>query len=90
MIVAMVVLGGMGHIPGVILGAVLLSGFPEMLRHVVVPAQEFLFNHVVIDAEIIRSLIYGLTMILVMLYKPKGLWPEKKGALPKLLQEVNA
>lgn len=78
-VLCMVVLGGMGHIPGVILGAVLLSGFPEMLRHVVVPVQEFLFGEVLLDAEIIRSLIYGLTMVLVMLYKPKGLWPENKG-----------
>ncbi|MBP6752070.1 MAG: ABC transporter ATP-binding protein, partial [Alicycliphilus sp.] len=34
MIVAMVVLGGLGHIPGVILGAVLLSALPEVLRYV--------------------------------------------------------
>jgi branched-chain amino acid transport system permease protein len=33
MIVAMVVLGGLGHIPGVILGALLLAGLPELLRH---------------------------------------------------------
>ncbi|WP_370569144.1 ABC transporter permease subunit [Limnobacter humi] len=78
-VLCMVVLGGMGHIPGVILGAVLLSGFPEMLRHVVAPLQEQLFGEVLVDAEIIRSLIYGLTMVLVMLYKPKGLWPERKG-----------
>lgn len=78
-VLCMIVLGGMGHIPGVILGAVLLSGFPEILRHVVVPIQEFLFGKTLIDAEIIRSLIYGLTMVLVMLYKPKGFWPENKG-----------
>ena len=34
MIVAMVVLGGIGHIPGVILGALLLSALPEVLRYV--------------------------------------------------------
>jgi branched-chain amino acid transport system permease protein len=34
MIVAMVVLGGIGHLPGVILGAVLLSALPEVLRWV--------------------------------------------------------
>jgi branched-chain amino acid transport system permease protein len=78
-VLCMIVLGGMGHIPGVILGAILLSGFPEVLRHVVVPIQESLFGEVLIDAEIIRSLIYGLTMVLVMLYKPKGFWPENKG-----------
>jgi branched-chain amino acid transport system permease protein len=79
-ILSMVVLGGMGHIPGVILGAVLLSGFPELLRHVVTPVQEAVFGKVLVDAEILRSLIYGLSMILIMLYRPKGLWPQKKGA----------
>jgi branched-chain amino acid transport system permease protein len=38
MIVAMVVLGGIGHLPGVILGAVLLSALPEVLRYVAGPA----------------------------------------------------
>ena len=76
-VLCMVVLGGMGHIPGVVLGALLLSGFPEILRHVVTPAQEFLFGKVLVDAEVIRSLVYGLSMVLVMLYRPKGLWPHK-------------
>ena len=39
MIVAMVVLGGLGHLPGVILGAVLLAALPEMLRYVAGPLQ---------------------------------------------------
>lgn len=77
-VLCMVVLGGMGHIPGVILGALLLAGFPEMLRQVVTPVQEFLFGSVLVDAEILRSLIYGLTMVLVMLYRPAGLWPKHK------------
>lgn len=78
-VLCMVVLGGMGHIPGVVLGALLLAGFPEMLRQVVAPVQEFLFGTVIVDAEIMRSLIYGLTMVLVMLYKPEGLLPQRKG-----------
>ena len=39
MIVAMVVLGGIGHLPGVILGAVLLAALPEVLRYVAGPLQ---------------------------------------------------
>jgi hypothetical protein len=39
MIVAMVVLGGVGHLPGVVLGAVLLSALPEVLRFVAGPLQ---------------------------------------------------
>ena len=74
-VLAMVVLGGMGHIPGVVLGGVLLAAFPEVLRHIVVPVQETLFGHVVIDAEIIRQLLYGLAMVGIMLFRPAGLWP---------------
>jgi branched-chain amino acid transport system permease protein len=74
-VLAMVVLGGLGHIPGVVLGAILLSMFPEVLRHTVVPVQTFLFGHVVVDAEVLRMMLYGLAMVLIMLYRPKGLWP---------------
>lgn len=74
-VLSMVVLGGMGHIPGVILGALLLSGFPELLRHFVVPVQEMVLGRVVLDAEVARMLIFGLAMVLVMLFRPKGLWP---------------
>jgi branched-chain amino acid transport system permease protein len=74
-VLAMVVLGGLGHIPGVVLGAVLLAIFPEILRHTVTPVQTFLFGHVVIDAEVLRMMLYGLAMVLIMLYRPKGLWP---------------
>jgi branched-chain amino acid transport system permease protein len=38
-VLAMVVLGGMGHIPGVMLGGVMLAALPEVLRHVVEPLQ---------------------------------------------------
>ena len=74
-VLAMVVLGGMGHIPGVILGGVLLAAFPEVLRHIVVPIQQTLFGHVIVDAEIIRQLLYGLAMVGIMLFRPAGLWP---------------
>jgi branched-chain amino acid transport system permease protein len=74
-VLSMVVLGGIGHIPGVILGAVLLAVFPEILRHTVVPVQEQLFGRVLIDAEVLRMMLYGLAMVFVMLYRPKGIWP---------------
>ena len=72
----MVVLGGIGHIPGVIFGAILLAVLPEVLRHGVEPLQLAVFGKVLMDAEILRQLLYGLAMVLVMLYKPKGLWPK--------------
>ncbi len=75
MILAMVVLGGMGHIPGVILGAVLLSILPEVLRYGVGPLQMALFGKMLIDPESLRMLIFGLALVLVMRFKPAGLWP---------------
>ena len=74
-VLAMIVLGGLGHIPGVVLGAVLLALFPEVLRHTVGPVQMYLFGKVIVEAEVLRMMLYGLAMVLVMLYRPKGLWP---------------
>ena len=73
MIVAMVVLGGLGHIPGVILGAVLLSALPEALRYVAGPLQEMTGGR--LDASILRQLLIALAMIVIMLMRPRGLWP---------------
>jgi branched-chain amino acid transport system permease protein len=74
-IVAMVVLGGMGHVPGVILGALLLYAIPEVLRFVAKPAQEALFGHELVAPEALRMLLFGLAMVVIMLYRPRGLWP---------------
>jgi branched-chain amino acid transport system permease protein len=60
-ILALVIIGGMGSIPGVLVGALALVGLPELLR-------EF--------AEY-RLLVFGAALVLMMLYKPEGLWPEE-------------
>jgi len=53
----MVVLGGMGSIPGTILGAVLLTILPELLRVV---------------AEY-RLMFYGALLVILMIFRPNGL-----------------
>ena len=58
-VVALIVVGGMGSIPGVIVGAIFLIGIPGLLREV----SEF------------RYLFYGAALILMMILKPEGLWP---------------
>jgi len=73
MIVAMIVLGGIGHLPGVILGAVLLSALPEVLRYVAGPLQSMTDGR--LDAAILRQLLIALAMISIMLMRPRGLWP---------------
>ena len=75
MVLCMVVLGGMGHIPGVILGGILLTILPEAFRHAAVPLQKYAFGKVVVDPESLRMLLFGLALIAVMLYRPAGLWP---------------
>jgi len=62
MILCMVVLGGMGSVPGVILGAVLLAFLPEVLRGV---------------AEY-RMIVFGAAMVFLMQYRPQGLWPSAR------------
>ena len=75
MVVSMVVLGGMGNIWGVILGAVLLSFVPEVLRWTVEPVQGAVFGRQLIDPEVIRMLIFGLALVLIMIFRPAGLLP---------------
>jgi branched-chain amino acid transport system permease protein len=58
-VVALIIVGGMGSIPGVIVGAIALIGLPELLREV----SEY------------RFLFYGAALIIMMLSKPGGLWP---------------
>jgi branched-chain amino acid transport system permease protein len=57
MILSIVVLGGMGSIPGVILGALLLMLLPEYLR---------VFKDY-------RMLLFGATMVLMMIFRPQGM-----------------
>lgn len=90
LVVAMVVLGGIGHIPGVILGAVLLYTLPEVLRHYVTPVQQALFGRNVVDAEVLRQLLFGLAMVGIMLYRPRGLWPKPEHGQPPAVRGTAA
>lgn len=78
MVLCMVVLGGMGHIPGVILGAFLLTVTPEFLRDIINPLQREMFGRMVVDPENLRMLLFGLALIAVMVYRPGGLWPSRR------------
>lgn len=60
-----VILGGMGKIPGVIIGAAFFTIFPEIFRDV-----PFIGNF--------RMLFFGLFLIVVIINRPQGLWPERK------------
>ncbi|HVO08758.1 MAG TPA: ABC transporter ATP-binding protein [Burkholderiaceae bacterium] len=76
MVVAMVVLGGIGHIPGVILGALLLAALPEVLRWVSGELDLQSITGGRLDAAILRQLLIAVAMIAIMLARPRGLWPQ--------------
>jgi len=60
-VVCLIIVGGMGSIPGVIVGSIALVGLPELLR----------------EFSEYRLLVYGAALVAMMLLKPEGLWPEK-------------
>ncbi|MCJ7658726.1 MAG: hypothetical protein MUO67_06215 [Anaerolineales bacterium] len=64
-VLCIIIIGGMGSIPGAILGAFFLIGLPELLREF----SEF------------RLMVVGAVMVAMMLYKPEGLWPEERRKL---------
>ncbi len=74
MVLCMVVLGGMGNVGGVVLGAVLLTALPEALRYAA-PLQQNWLGEVYVDPSDLRMLLFGLALVLMMLFRPAGLWP---------------
>lgn len=71
MILCMVVLGGMGNVGGVVLGAVLLTALPEALRYI----GTLEVGDVRIDPADLRMLLFGAALVAMMLFRPAGLWP---------------
>ena len=46
-----------------------------MLRYTVEPAQQALFGRMIIEPEVIRMLLFGLALVLMMLFRPAGILP---------------
>ncbi len=61
-VLCLVIIGGMGSIPGVIVGALVLKGLPEILR----------------ELDDYRMLVFGALLIIMMIVRPEGLWPSKR------------
>ncbi|MBP9712610.1 MAG: ABC transporter ATP-binding protein [Sterolibacterium sp.] len=81
MILVMVVLGGMGNVWGVVGGALLLSFVPELLRYTVAPLQMAVFGKIWLEPEVLRMLLFGLALVLMMRWRPAGLWPQRTRTL---------
>ena len=63
------------------LGAVLLYAIPETLREIAKPAQLALFGEEWVAPEALRMLLFGLSLVVIMLFRPSGLWPAPKHGL---------
>jgi branched-chain amino acid transport system permease protein len=71
-VLAVVIVGGMGSIPGVFLGAFVLKGLPEILRQL----------------DDYRILAFGALLVVMMILKPEGLWPSKRRRLEMHEDEI--
>ncbi len=76
LVLCMIVLGGMGNIPGVLLGAALLTLIPEALRYLG-DLQRATLGHVVVDPSDLRMLLFGVALVMMMLFRPAGLLPSR-------------
>ena len=74
LILMAVVLGGMGSTPGVVLGAIVISVLPELLR----------------QAADYRYFAFGVLLIVVMLFRPQGIWPSHASERPTRQERRNA
>jgi ABC-type branched-subunit amino acid transport system permease subunit len=66
-VLALVIVGGMGSLPGIILGAFALKGLPEILR----------------ELESYRLMVFGALLVVMMILRPEGLWPASRPRLEK-------
>lgn len=70
-VLSLVIVGGMGSLPGVVVGAFVLKGIPELLR----------------DLESYRLLAFGALLVMMMIMRPEGLWPKDRPAVEALYHE---
>ena len=66
-VLSLIIVGGIGSLPGVVVGALALVGLPELLR----------------EFSEYRMLFYGIALITMMLVKPEGFWPKKLNVYPR-------
>ena len=76
-VIALVIVGGMGNVRGVLLGAMLLIGLPEVLRDFSV---DFAFIHLDNLGADYRLVIFGAALVAVMVLRPEGLLPSQRRA----------
>jgi branched-chain amino acid transport system permease protein len=71
-VLCIVIVGGMGSLPGVILGAFVLKGLPELLR----------------ELSDYRLLVFGALLVVMMIVRPNGLWPVGRRKYKKPVEQA--
>jgi len=66
-VLALLIVGGLNSVPGIILGAVVLKGLPEILRQL----------------EDYRMLAFSALLVVMMIARPQGLWPSSRAILER-------
>ena len=66
-ILSIVIIGGTGNVRGPLVGTIIMILLPEALRHLRLPSA---------TAANIQQIFYGILIIVIMRYKPKGIWGE--------------
>jgi branched-chain amino acid transport system permease protein len=61
-VLSLVIIGGMNSIPGIVVGALVLKGLPEVLR----------------ELDDYRMLVFGALLVVMMILRPEGLWPSQR------------
>lgn len=107
LVVSMVVLGGMGSIAGAVVGAVALYSLPQIIRQALADWFPLVFGEgfyenwpkqlqsLFLDFDTYRMLIFGALMVLMMIFRPEGLIPNRRRQRelreidPRLLEEAS-
>jgi len=85
-VVCVIVLGGMGSIPGAVIGALIIQGVPELIRGMASSGLLTSLTGIQVSAEAqsaisnYRYLVFGLLMVVMMAWRPQGLIPSKRRA----------
>ncbi len=79
-VVCTVVIGGMGSIPGVIVGAIVIQGIPEVIRGLAASGIVPLSADQIALISNYRFLVFGLLLVIMMAWRPQGFIPSKRRA----------
>ncbi len=79
-VVSIVVLGGMGSIPGAIVGALIIQGVPEFIRGLATSGMLNISGEAQSAISNYRYLVFGLLMVVMMAWRPQGILPSKRRA----------